>query len=292
MALKLKIYQDASVELDELVQENTALELDLANITGEKEFIQGESEKLKEGINEIQGNVTKNTEEARALASHKEAKERTFSLAQDRQNKEFREVENENKRLQEQLDKLDYELSLINSDLKNVEDDSEVMKNLNEEFTTPSKNGIFDKNQEKLTARIHELTATVSCLKSEAKTAKPKVSKAEIEKAQRELGKTSQRLELEQSSRQSSLQEKQELLAQRERERPRLEKIMKDNAKWELRQSEMLFDELKKEKKEYLIKLQELNRQVKERNRRDINFKDTASEITMRSTDNSIAAFN
>jgi len=43
------------VELDELVQENTALELDLAKITGEKEFIQGESEKLKEGINEMQG---------------------------------------------------------------------------------------------------------------------------------------------------------------------------------------------------------------------------------------------
>ena len=38
------------------------------------------------------------------------------------------------------------------------------------------------------------------------------MSQAEIEKAQRELGKTSQRLELEQSSRQSSLQEKQELL--------------------------------------------------------------------------------
>ena len=52
-----------------------------------------------------------------------------------------------------QLDKLDYELSVINSDLKNVEDDSEVINNLNEEFTTPSKNGIFDKNQEKLTAR-------------------------------------------------------------------------------------------------------------------------------------------
>ena len=56
------------------------------------------------------------------------------------------------------------------------------------------------------------MTATTSRLKSEAKKAKPKVSQAEIEKAQRELGKTSQRLELEQSSRQSSLQEKQELL--------------------------------------------------------------------------------
>merc|ERR1712176_89741 len=223
------------------------------------------SEKLKKGIDEIQGNVNKNSEEARALASQKVAKERTFSLAQDRQNKEFREVENENKRLQEQLDKLDYELSVINSDLKNVEDDSEVINNLNEEFTTPSKNGIFDKNQEKLTARIHELTATVSRLKSEAKKAKPKVSQAEIEKAQRELGKTSQRLELEQSSRQSSLQEKQELLAKREMERPRLEKIMKDNAKWELRQSEMLFDELKKEKKEYLVKLGDLNEQVKQK---------------------------
>jgi len=38
-------------------------------------------------------------------------------------------------------------------------------------------------------------------------------------------------------------------------------------------------DELKKEKKEYLIKLQELNRQVKERNRRDINFKGTVEQI-------------
>ena len=47
--------------------------------------------------------MNKNNEEARALASHKDAKERTFSLAQDRQNKEFREVENENKRLQEQV---------------------------------------------------------------------------------------------------------------------------------------------------------------------------------------------
>jgi hypothetical protein len=43
---------------------------------------------------------------------------------------------------------------VVNSDIKNVEDDSEVINNLIEEFTTPSKNGIFDKNQEKLTARF------------------------------------------------------------------------------------------------------------------------------------------
>ena len=51
----MKLYHDAAVELDELVQENAALEQDLAKITAEKEFIQGESEKLKKGIDEIQG---------------------------------------------------------------------------------------------------------------------------------------------------------------------------------------------------------------------------------------------
>ena len=43
------------MELDELVQENAALEQDLAKITAEKEFMQGESEKLKKGIEEMQG---------------------------------------------------------------------------------------------------------------------------------------------------------------------------------------------------------------------------------------------
>ena len=156
------------------------------------------------------------------------AKERTFSLAQDRQNKEIGEVNRDNQRLQEQLDKLDHELSVVNAAIKDVEDDSEVIKNLNEEFTTPSNKGIFDKNQEKLTSRyrevhlvlsyfyrILELNATVSRLQSEAKKAKPKIPKSEIEKAQRELEKTAQRLELEQQSRQASLREKQELLGKK-----------------------------------------------------------------------------
>ena len=85
------------------------------------------------------------------------AKERTFSLAQDRQNKEIGEVNRDNQRLQEQLDKLDHELSVVNAAIKDVEDDSEVIKNLNEEFTTPSNKGIFDKNQEKLTSRYREI---------------------------------------------------------------------------------------------------------------------------------------
>jgi hypothetical protein len=38
-------------------------------------------------------------------------------------------------------------------------------------------------------------------------------------------------------------------------------------------------DELKKEKKEYLVKLEELNRQVKEQNRRNINFKGTVEHL-------------
>ena len=38
-------------------------------------------------------------------------------------------------------------------------------------------------------------------------------------------------------------------------------------------------DELKKEKKEYLVKLEELNRQVKEKHRRNINFKGTVEHL-------------
>ena len=41
----------------------------------------------------------------------------------------------------------------------------------------------------------------------------------------------------------------------------------------------MFQDELKKEKKEYLVKLEDLNEQVKQKNRRNINFKGTVEHI-------------
>ena len=55
MGRKLKGSHEATAELEELIQEHAQLEQDLATITKEKEFIQGESAKLQKGIEDIQG---------------------------------------------------------------------------------------------------------------------------------------------------------------------------------------------------------------------------------------------